>query len=102
MVLVSYVFMESLLGLTLTEQLGLNIFLFSIGSAFFLYWVDRTERANFSLPFGRSIPYTLAILGGGVMYFASEGPFGLAQAVALALFIGFVMQEVTPLLKKAD
>lgn len=94
--------MAEFLGLTLTETLGLNIFIFSLLSAAFLYWVNSTSRANFSLPFGRSIPYSLAVLGGGVLYFSSGGPFGLAKALALALFVGFVMQEVVPLLKNAD
>ncbi len=93
--------MQQFLGLTLTETLGLNIFIFSLLAAGFLFWIDRTSRTNFSLPFGRSIPYSLAVVGGGILYLSSGGPFGLAKAVALALFVGFVMQEIVPLLKGA-
>lgn len=87
-------------GLTLTQALGLNVFLFSLMSAGFLYWLDRSKRINLEIPYGDSIPYSLAVAGGGILYLSSQGPFGLAEALALALFIGFVTQKVVPLLKQ--
>lgn len=49
------------------------------------------------LPFGSTIPYTLALIGAGAFFLAKEGVLGLATAVAPAIFIGAVVKRLKTL-----
>lgn len=79
------------------SEIGMIIFIFFILLATALYIIDQFKRINLSLPFGRTIPYTLAVLGAGIYFFSTEGLFGLFKGIATAIFVGYVMQGVQEL-----
>lgn len=79
------------------SEIGMLIFIVFLLLAAALYVIDQFKRINLSLPFGRTIPYTLAVIGAGIYFFSTEGLFGLFTAIATAIFVGFVMQGVQEL-----
>lgn len=78
-------------------EIGLGIFIFSLLIAIGLYIIDQYKRINLTLPYGKTIPYTLAVIGGGIFFLAIEGIYGLFAGIATAIFVGFVMQHVSEL-----
>lgn len=78
-------------------DLGMAVFIFFLLVAIGLYIIDQYRRINLSLPYGRTIPYTLAVVGAGIYFLSSEGVSGLLKGVATAVFVGFVMQGVREL-----
>jgi len=57
-----------------------------------LYIVDRYERIDLSLPFGPAIPYTIAVVGGGIFFLAESGIVGLMKALAGAIFFAAIVK----------
>jgi len=79
------------------SEIGLLVFAFFLLLAAALYVIDQYKRINLSLPYGRNIPYTLAVIGAGIYFFSTEGVFGLFTALATAIFIGYAMRGVKEL-----
>lgn len=79
------------------QLVGLAVFVAALLAAATLYIIDRYKRVDLSLPWGRTIPYSLAVLGAGVYYYSAEGVLGLSKALASAVFIGAVMSVVDEL-----
>jgi hypothetical protein len=77
--------------------LGLAAFVVCLILAVGLYALDMYKRIDLTLPFGSTIPYTLAMVGAGAFFLAKEGVIGLAGAVASAIFIGAVVKGVKTL-----
>lgn len=76
----------------LSTALGLSIFMSALSVAVALFVVDRYERIDLSLPFGPAIPYTVAVFGAIVFFFAEEGVVGVMKTLASAIAIGFVVK----------
>lgn len=86
----------------ITTSLGLSVFIGSLIASGVLIWINQTRRVNLSLPYGFSIPYVVSVAGAGVFMFAWQGVLGVFGALASAISIGFVMQEVAPKVKNQD
>jgi len=76
----------------LSTALGLSIFMSALSVAVALFLVDKYERIDLSLPFGPAIPYTLAVIGAVMFFFAEEGIIGVMKTVASAIAVGFVVK----------
>lgn len=76
----------------LSTALGLSIFMSALSVAAALYIVDWYEGIDLSLPFGPAIPYTIAVIGAGIFFFAENGVIGVAQALAGSIFLGVVVK----------
>lgn len=76
----------------LSTALGLGIFMSALSVAVALYIVDRYERIDLSLPFGPAIPYTIAVVGGGIFFLAESGVIGLMKALAGAIFFAAIVR----------
>ena len=76
----------------LSTALGLSIFMSALSVAVALYVVDRYERIDLSLPFGPAIPYSIAVVGAMIFFFAQEGFLGVMEALAIALAVGFMVR----------
>jgi hypothetical protein len=76
----------------LSTALGLAVFMSALSVAVALYLVDRYERIDLSLPFGPAIPYTIAVLGAVMFFFAEEGVVGVMKTLASAIAVGFVVK----------
>jgi predicted membrane metal-binding protein len=75
-----------------STALGLSVFMSALSVAAALFLVDRYERIDLSLPFGPAIPYTIAVIGGGIFYLAEFGVIGLMQALAGAIFFAAIVK----------
>lgn len=78
--------------MVLSTTFGLVVFAVSLVLAVLLYVLDMYQRVDMTLPFGTTIPYTIALVGAGVFFLAKEGVVGLAVAVASAIFVGAVVK----------
>jgi len=76
----------------LSTALGLAVFMSALSVAVALYIVDRVERIDLSLPFGPAIPYTIAVIGGGIFFLAESGVIGLMKALAGAIFFAAMVK----------
>ena len=81
----------------LSTALGLGIFMSSLSVAVALYIVDWYEGIDLSLPFGPAIPYTVAVIGGGIFFLAESGLIGLMKALAYAIFFGAIVKATKKL-----
>lgn len=75
-----------------STALGLSIFMSSLSVAVALFIVDRYERIDLSLPFGPAIPYTIAVLGAMIFFFADAGIIGVMKTLATAIAVGVVVR----------
>jgi hypothetical protein len=82
----------------LSTAIGLSIFMSALSVAVALYIVDRYERIDLSLPFGPAIPYTVAVIGAVIFFFAEQGVIGVATALAGSIVLGGAVK----LTKKLD
>lgn len=86
----------------IATSLGLSVFIGSLIAFGILVWINETRRVDLSLPYGFSIPYVVAVSGALVFFFAWRGILGVFGALATALVLGFVMQEVVPRVKSEE
>jgi hypothetical protein len=75
-----------------STALGLSVFMSALSVAVALFLVDRYERIDLSLPFGPAIPYTIAVFGAMIFFFAEEGIIGVMKTLASAIAIGAVIK----------
>ena len=89
----------------LSTAIRLGIFMFTSFVAVALY-MDPYEGIDPSLPFGSAIPYTIAVIGGGIFYIfflAESGVIGLmkglagAKALAGAIFFAAIVKATKKL-----
>lgn len=81
----------------LSTALGLSVFMSALSVAVALYIVDSYERIDLSLPFGPAIPYTIAVIGGGIFFLAESGVIGLMKALAGAIFFAAIVKATKKL-----
>lgn len=86
----------------LSKQLGMAVFAVSIAAALILYFIDRYERINLSLPMGLTIPYVLVAFGGGMLLFSGEGLYGFMKSIASAIFVGLILEKAVPRLRSEN
>lgn len=79
---------------SVSEAVGVSVFASMLAVAVFLYLVDRFERVNLSLPYGRTIPYTLTVIGAAVFFLSTQGVLGLLTALASAIVVGIAVDGV--------
>lgn len=82
----------------LSTALGLSVFMSSLSVAVALYLVNWYEGIDLSLPFGPGIPYTIAVIGAIIFFFAEQGVIGVATALAGSIVLGMAVK----LTKKLD
>ena len=75
-----------------STALGLSIFMSSLSVAVALFIVDRYERIDLSLPFGPAIPYTIAVIGAMIFFFADAGIIGVMKTLVTAIAVGVVVR----------
>jgi len=83
----------------LSTAARLGIFMFTSSVAVVLY-MDMYEGIDQPLPFGPAIPYTIAVIGGGIFwifFLAESGVIGLMKALAGAIFFAAVVKATKKL-----
>jgi hypothetical protein len=81
----------------LSTSLGLAVFSSALTASIVLYSVDSQERINLNLPFGQTIPWTIALVGAGIFAFAEQGVIGIMSTIASAIFIGAIIKATNKL-----
>ena len=80
---------------SVSEAVGVSVFLTMLFVAGLLYVIDKFERIDLSLPYGRTIPYALTVIGAAVYFLSTQGVMGLLTAVASAIVVGIAVDVVS-------